>query len=617
MDGNRVLRWSAWTGAILLGLVMLAALMLAAIPFGWLKPRIERQLSDRFGSHVTIGSLHRLDAFSFRPRVEITEVRVPQPAWAGAGDLATIRSARFAIPVLSLLRGAFRPTDVMIDGMRLSLIRAADRRENWRRSGRSGGSTGMDFANLSVSCSRILYRDAKQDRQFDIAITAAPRQGLRVAGNGTLRGSAVKVLANGAPFDRTGIAWPFQVAIDGPAIHLRTSGNMAAPLATGDMTLDMQVSASDLKMLDAVIDAGLFGTQPIDLSAHAVHHDRGWTITGLTGTIGRSDIAGNITVTDNGGRHHIDGDVSANRLDFSDLASNAGLATEEKSEQATGKRLIPATKVDLTHLVRTDAVLRVKAAHLIGGCSPPLASVSGVLTLDHSLLTISPLRFGLTPGMAEGKVTVDQRNRARPLVTIDMTMSGTTLDALAGGKGGAVNGRASGRIRLSGTGRTIREAMAHADGHAGLFADDGTLPDRLASLIGFDIGRSITSDSSERTNLRCIALGLDVKAGLGRVDPFVIDTPRGRADGRGTISLSDESLAITLHGAPKAGSLLRFPGTATLDGTIRDPGVHLSEHAGSLGTILKALGRTIAGNQGALAQDADCGVLSAQTLSRG
>jgi hypothetical protein len=174
-----------------------------------------------------------------------------------------------------------------------------------------------------------------------------------------------------------------------------------------------------------------------------------------------------------------------------------------------------------------------------------------------------------------------------------------------------------GRIKLVGPGRTIRAAVAHSDGHIGLFADGGTLPARLASLIGFDIGRGITADSDSQSSLRCIALGLDVRAGLGQVDPLVVDTARGRADGSGTISLATEQLAIDVHGAPKKNSLLRFPGTARLDGTIRAPGVELSDHAGSIGTLFKALGRTITGNQGKLAQDADCAALSRKTLSAG
>jgi len=613
MNRARLLRWSAWTGVTIVALVLLAILIVAAMPFGWLKPTIERHLSDRFGSAVTIGAIKREDAFSFVPRVFITDVRVPQPGWAGHGDLATIRDVQLSIPVWPMLLGRIRPRAITIDGLSLALVRGADGRENWRRD--KAGSTGgaPDFTDLAIRDGRIGYRDAKLNRRFDVTLAASPGTGLRLSGNGVLRGSPVRVAVLGAPLDHA-TDWPFRATIAGPDIHLMAKGKMNRPLDTDRMTLDLQVRADDLKMLDAVIEAGLFGTQPIALSAHAVHNDPDWTITGITGTIGRSDIAGNVKVSNRNGRHVLDGDVTANRLDFDDLASNAGKARTAAVTREIGERVIPDTRIDLSKLAHTDGIIRITAHHLIGSGSPPLASLTGTLTLDHSRLT-APLRFGLTSGTASGMVTVDQRDRTVPMVTIDLTLSGATLAALSGG--GTVDGPVRGRLKLTGPGHTIREAVAHSDGHVGLFANGGTLPAKLASLIGFDIGRGITADSDSESSLRCIALGLDVRDGLGRVDPLVVDTPRGRADGSGTISLATEQLAIELHGAPKKNSLLRFPGTARLDGTIRAPGVELSEHAGSLGTIFKALGRTIAGKQGKLAQDADCAALSRKTLSTG
>ena len=42
---------------------------------------------------------------------------------------------------------------------------------------------------------------------------------------------------------------------------------MDAPLDTDHMTLAMTARAGDLKLIDAVIEAGLFGTQAVRMSA--------------------------------------------------------------------------------------------------------------------------------------------------------------------------------------------------------------------------------------------------------------------------------------------------------------------------------------------------------------
>jgi hypothetical protein len=47
-----------------------------------LKGRIEARLSTRIGRPVTIGAMQRLDSLSFHPRVRLSAIRIPQPAWS-------------------------------------------------------------------------------------------------------------------------------------------------------------------------------------------------------------------------------------------------------------------------------------------------------------------------------------------------------------------------------------------------------------------------------------------------------------------------------------------------------------------------------------------------------
>ena len=77
---------------------------------------------------------------------------------------------------------------------------------------------------------------------------------------------------------------------------------------------------------------------------------------------------------------------------------------------------------------------------------------------------------------------------------------------------------------------------------------------------------------------------------------------------------SRESLAIRLTGAPKRGSRLRLPGSATLSGTIEDPEVVVPPKVKSVGNVLRAIGRAITGSQGPTAVDADCAARAARAL---
>src|SRR3546814_4714911 len=77
-------------GGLALGLVIL----IGAFPWGALKGVVENRLGARYGAGVTIGSIHRTQFFSFTPTIEIRDVRIPQPAWAGSGAFAQVRVAR-------------------------------------------------------------------------------------------------------------------------------------------------------------------------------------------------------------------------------------------------------------------------------------------------------------------------------------------------------------------------------------------------------------------------------------------------------------------------------------------------------------------------------------------
>src|SRR3546814_14826284 len=103
----------------------------------------------------------------------------------------------------------------------------------------------------------------------------------------------------------------------------------------------------------------------------------------------------------------------------------------------------------------------------------------------------------------------------------------------------------------------------------GLVATQGVLPARIASLLGFDVARGLTTDEDERAALRCAVIRLDVKQGTGTLDAMVIDTTRAQSRGSGTVAFPSEALAIRITGAPKEKSVLRLPGAMIASGTIR------------------------------------------------
>jgi len=597
--------------------VVLAILLLAAtFPVAWLKGTAERRLASQFGSDARIGSLERESAFSFTPIIRAGNVHVAQVGWAGAGEMASIRLLRLRFHPLALLTGRFDADLLTARGVRLNLVRAADGRENWRKeSERQARVSGGGMAAVTMEDTVIRYRDARQRRSFVLAVHIDPQAGFVARGNGDVDGAPVRLAARGGRMaaDRP---WPFEASIDGPALAMHARGQMAAPLDTGDMHFAMTARADDLKRIDRVIEAGLFGTQPVDLRADVRRRDTTWTIRALSGTIGQSRLEGQLTARKTNGRTQLDGEARFLQLNFEDLASDSGNAQAIALEKAQGLKIVPNTRVNIRKIDKTDGRLLVRVDRVIGGRRPSaITSLRAVLNLDNRILTVEPLRIGLRKGAIVGKAVVDQREgQPKPIVTLALDMKGSSISALAGGGDKDIDGRVDGHVRLKGVGDTIREAVGASSGNIGVVARAGSLPTRIAALIGFDIGKGLVGDDKGQSALRCAVLGLKLHDGLGTVDPLVIDTGISQSRGRGTIRFPAEAVALTLTGAPKGKAALRLAGPVKLGGTIREPDLIATKHGASVGGVLKAIGRAIAGKNGPSANDADCDALTRAAL---
>lgn len=598
------------------GLVILLTLLLASFPWGMLKGVIEDRMTERFGRPVTIRAMERVDRFGFATSVTLRDVRVPGPAWAGPQDLARVARMEIGFNALSLLTGRLALGQVSIEGARLWLVRAKDGRASWRGSERRGGSGGGGLDALTVRDSRLVYRDQKQGRNLDLAVASDARTGLRMQGSGDVRGTRVHVAIR-APVisDRRTGSWPFDARIAGTGLTMHAKGTMAAPLDADHMTLDVTAQARDLKLIDAVIEAGLFRTQPVILSAHVRREPDRWLIDRLDGRIGRSDLSGKLTVDKSGERTTIEGTFRSRQLDFDDFSSDEGLARGAAKKRAIGPRVVPDTKVNLAKIGRTDGRIAFHVGRIVSRHGPSsLTKMAGTLVLDHRVLTVAPLTIGMRQGRITGRAVVDQGdNGPLPMVRLDLRLVDSSIPALGGG-GGSVTGRVDGRAVLAGRGSTLREAVGRSSGRIAIAARYGELPAKIAQALGFDAGGALLAGRNDRAVLRCVVAAFAIRDGIGRAGPFVVDTSESRLDGTGTLTFPGETLAIQLTGAPKHHAVLRLPGSATMTGTISEPDMVVPRGVKSVGNIFKALGRAITGRQGPVAQDADCGALAAGVL---
>ncbi|WP_165321863.1 AsmA family protein [Rhizorhabdus phycosphaerae] len=590
------------------------AIGLAAFPWSMLRGEAERRLSDHYGRSVRIASLERLDAFSLSPRLRIRDLTIPQADWAGPGSTVAIRQADFGVSLPALLTGRARLRDVRVDGMRLDFVRSADGRESWKgvkAKASSASGSGPMIDGLSIADGRLIYRDAKRDRTLNAALTV-DSGGLKLDGSGTVLGAPVRMTASGPTVTGTS-PWPFQADIAGAALTMRAKGRMDRPLDIRHMALTVSARAANLSYVDAIIEAGLPRTQPVRLAAQARRDGTDWAVTALNGNIGRSHIAGGATIRKRDGRSIIEGDVYSRQFDFDDLSDARGRAIAAAKRAKAGPRVFPDTAIDLHNVARTDGRLTLKADKLLWPGPSPFRSLSGTLDLQHSLLRIDDLKLGLSHGTMAGSFRVDQRS-GRPVMTMALHLNNGRLTDFAPNT--QVDGRLDGRLRLTGTGRTIRAAIARSNGQIGIVARNGALPARTAALLGQDLLKGLTLDKAKQASLRCAIVRLEVRGGMATANPILIDTTRARTDISGSVNLNGEHMMLTMRGTGKQDSALKLHGPITIGGTLKQPQIALPK-GGPVGTILKSIGRAMDGKKEPVAGDAACGALTKRAMAVG
>jgi uncharacterized protein involved in outer membrane biogenesis len=596
-------RAALWAGRGIATLVAVTIVGVGAFPVDTMRSFIEGRLSSAVDAPVHIGSITRNSWFSFTPIIALRNVRIVQPGWVGAGDFIRLTSAEVRVPVLALLAGNFRPKRLHIDGLRVALVRNAAGRANWepdRKQPSRRTGPPLNLSDLTITNAQFTLREDKRGLVLAGPLQVDARSGLRIAGRGSFLGEPARFVARGGAI--AGIdpkaAYPFQLSFSSPALHLAAKGMMEGVLNTRRFKATLNTQAPTLKNLDRVIEAGLFSSQPIDLNGTVRHEGRDWYIDSLAGVIGRSRFTGRATVLKRDGRTKIVATVRASQFDFDDLSDAQGLGEAAALNASIGPRVMPTTRINLAKIGKTDGVLRFSADRLLFKTPSVFRSLQGVMTLDNRRVTITDFTARLVQGALTGNGAIDHRSGA-PKLSLNLHFSGATLENIIG-KPDDVSGTVRGRVVVSGSGDTVREAMSHATGRVAMVAMAGAVKATVADVLGQDLGRAIQHqlrDKEAKVPLRCLVANFSANNGVLTPNPLAIDTGESVGFGSGRIVMNGETVALTLRGSSKNPSALKIIDPIRVGGTLSSPSISVAG-SGTTGEsvtkgALRVLGRSV------------------------
>ena len=635
-------RWRLVVAAILALLLLVSLLW----QWNWLKKPTEFFVGKATGRVFLIEG--NLDVDLGRPSyIQLQRVRLSNAAWADQADASPMFSAEraaFSIELLPLLSGRLSLPRIDLDAPQLHLERASNGDVNWKfgKDKTEDADAAADLPQIgavNIREGQLRFRDPAEKTDVRVSVdteAVGDTEAVAIKASGTLRSMTVEGAARGGPvlsLTDTQTPYPFEARFRVGRTRGTAVGSVTGLQAFDAARLQLDIRGDTLADLHPLTKLALPETPPYRIAGLLLREGERWTFNNFSGTVGDSDLSGDLTVTYRQRRPYLVAKLKSKQLDLDDLAGFVG-ATPETGQGETASaqqqqqahrddaqaRLLPDHPVNLSRLKSMDADVRFNGQS-IRDKKTPIDNLDVHLLLKDGHLQLKPLNFGIASGNISSSVDIDARQTDLDLkADIDFTRI-DLAKLLPGNKqveAGA--GLIGGRARLSGRGASTAALLGSANGELGIAMRGGRFSNLLLEGVGLDVaealGLLIGRDRS--VALRCAVMDFTAKDGVLTPRAFVVDTTDTNIHIDGSLSLRDETLDLSLHPLPKDFSPLALRSPLHLRGTFKQPQIRVDKKlflrggaAAVLGALVTPLAALLPLIETGPGKNADCDALIA------
>jgi uncharacterized protein involved in outer membrane biogenesis len=612
--------------ATLVGLIVLAWLILFVTKGRFLKHTFERIASSQSGRTVRVAGDFNLYLDPFATKFLAEGLTVSNPAWASKSNLFQAKLVDMRIATFTFLFGDRSKINWinLVDGA-VDLEWDAKRERNTWTFG-TPDQKGEPFEmpliqRAGITGTTLRYRDPEMQLSVDVAFRAINAQDnrfgntLRFAGDGTLRGNPFRLWGSQTSPNELLAGGRNQFQMHAVAGRDRVDVAGVLPGATMIDGADLAVAARgrNIRELFDLIGVAVPDTRAYRFKAHMVKQRQHYRFTRLTGFYGKSDLAGSFAVTvpsHADERLMLTADLASRHVDIIDIGpfigydaaalaargATAAATTDHKSDGIP--RILPDAPLRIDAIKAFDAKLTYKIADI----TQPFVPVSNIvlgLTLDRSLMTLSPLNFDVAGGRLTSDIVINARNPA-VVTDYDIRLSPTPVGKLLasfGVKQAGTTGTVGARIKMKGVGDSLRESLAASDGRIAIILPRGTFWTQYIQLSEFDLGvfvqRLLQDKLKKPVQVNCGLIAFTVRNGVAAADPILIDTDKNVMTAKGGFSFKDESLNLAFRADGKKLSLFSGQSPVGIGGHFAAPAIRIITPElltrGGVGVLLTAV----------------------------
>ena len=526
--------------------------------------------------------------------LEVGGIEVGNIEQASAPQMLAIDSLSLNLDLKSLLTGDLRFRNIHLIKPQLILEKLPDGSVNWQFADNPAGSVALaplpdsrgEFPiidNLLIEDGLISYRNLKSGTTMEVR--AATVQGdagkstdeLSFEGKGIVRGQPFRFsLSGGSVVALRDSAAPFPISatVVAGSTHASIQGTVSDPIAMKGLAVTMRVGGNNAADLFPLTGIALLPTPPYEVAGQLEYADDVWVFRDFAGRMGRSDLSGQLRWDTRATRPRLTASFKSERLDLADLKGFIGVKPQGEDED---ERVIPDLPLDISRLQAMDADVDFSGVRLISE-NMPVDDFHAHFLLENRVLEVKPVRFGSGAGNVAMWIRIDARKQPVHITTHAEVSRLSIAKALENassrlGEENMTQGYLGGTADLSGTGVSLRDMLASANGQIGLGMEGGQMSHLIVELLGLDVAESVgyLIAGDKPVPIRCLIGDFEVTQGEMRARALVFDTSDTIVRGEGGIDLRDETLDLQLKPAPKDFSPLVLRAPLELRGTLKEP----------------------------------------------
>jgi uncharacterized protein involved in outer membrane biogenesis len=595
----RVAKIIGWVLSGVLGLLIIAA---GAVWFGGTTTAvwaIEHPLSRMIGREIRIGGPLTIE-WGAPTKIVAQDVHVANAGWSDQPEMFSAKRLEIDIFVRTLLCGPTHIPLVALDGSKLLLETSDHGDRNWDFGLKSAAPQKRhQFPNLEklkVDGGELLYRNGETKAETDIGFAKldvdAPDPGspIKIATDGTFQQHPAHLSGTVGPLaELWDTAKPYPVKLDAgiDQIGLAAEGSIAEPLDFAGVDLHLSFHGAKLEELASLLGVPMPELPDFRGTAKLGGGNGDWMLEAFVVALGKSDLQGGISIDTNAKVPQLVAKLTSSTLDLADFKGVFGMSPPGGKAPAktpdAGERVIPDTPIAVEKLPGLNADLTFDGTRIKSNTGVPFERVSLGLQLKDGALTVKPLRFHT----ADGDVDLNLHftpftTQGPPHLVADIDVRHIDLHKLLGGPTmpqivKATGGSAGGFVKLDTVGVSLREFLAHMNGDAGIFMENGQVSQLLEQLAPLDVlgalGVYISGDKVVPIN--CLVSRFDIKSGVASATTLMFDTNDAEVVGSGNINFADETIFLTLTPYNKSFTSITLRTPVDVQGTFAKPTYHL------------------------------------------